>query len=114
MTAEIRRRISIGAEPHFTHYFSTTLYPGGPMLDSMGRITTDPEAHAEAVRESKRLNSPFRVAAGLSSRTAVFAYNKGCAEPYAEFDKWLTSGQRGPAPYRPTVFIYPAQRYFGN
>lgn len=114
LTSDMRRRISIGAEPHFTHYFSTTLYPGGPMLDSMGRITTDPEAHAEAVRESKRLNSAFRVAAGLSSMTAVFAYTKGCAEAYADFDKWLTGGMKGPAPYRPPVLMYPAQKYFGN
>lgn len=84
------------------------------MLDSMGRITTDKEAHAQAVREGARLDSPFRLAAELSAKTAHFAYNKGCAEPYAEFDKWLTGGRIGPAPYRPTVLMYPAQKYFGN
>lgn len=114
LTSDMRRRISIGAEPHFTHYLRTTFYPGGPMLDSMGRITTDRQAHAQAEREAARLNSPFRLAAELSSKTAHFAYNKGCAEPYAEFDKWLTGGRNGPAPSRPTALMYPAQKYFGN
>lgn len=84
------------------------------MLDSLGRITNQQKEHEKAQREYQRADSPFRVAANLSSKTIHFVYYKGCAAPFEPFDKWLTGGQIGPRPEQPPVIYFPAFKYFGN
>ncbi len=114
LMSDVHRRMKGGGQPYYTHYFATTFYPGGPTLDSMGRITNRQEEHKKAQQEYRRADSPFRVAANLSSRTIHFVYYKGCAAPFEPFDKWLTGGQIGPRPEQPPVIYFPAFKYFGN